>query len=205
MFWKIPLHTFAVLLFFVVTSPATLAVEGEDAVREPAAVAATEAAAAKPPAAAPKKTKPESDLLPKDQASLVLWAAAIVLTLIALSIVWSMFRGNLSSQVASFLFEGGTAEQGGKPSASRLQMVIWNFVVAFSFIYLLASHDALDFVNELFTNQVLWLLGISNGTYLLGKVASGGTTDSTATATPNADRGGQPVTGGEGPGPEGQQ
>ena len=31
--------------------------------------------------------------------------------------------------------------QGGKPSVSRLQMLIWNFVVAFSFLYIV-GHEA---------------------------------------------------------------
>jgi len=190
MFRRNSLHGRTVLLFFVLSSIATVGAAQGVSGQESAAAAGN---------------------LANDQSSLVLWAATIVLTLIALSIVWSLFKGDLSGQVASFLFEGGTAEQGGKPSASRLQMVIWNFMIAFSFIYLLAKDGNATFVNDLFSNPVLWLLGISNGTYLLGKMAGGGstsqpssTTNSTVTASGTPDRGGQPLAEGEGPGPEGK-
>jgi hypothetical protein len=49
-------------------------------------------------------------------------------------------------------------------------MVIWNFSVAFAFLYVLATRaDILAAIRAILQPEVLVLLGISNGTYLLGK------------------------------------
>ena len=73
---------------------------------------------------------------------------------------------------------------GKKPSVSRLQMLIWNFVVAFAFLFIVGKSSSLsEGIGALFQTPVLVLLGISNGTYLLGKVtkqAAGNPTGSDA-------------------------
>lgn len=105
-----------------------------------------------------------------------LLAGAAVLTIIAVAIGWSLYRGGATNQTARFLFEPSSDGKGdGKPSVSRLQMLIWNFVVAFAFLYVLAavkldtSQTFKNAIDALFCPEILFLLGISNGTYLIGK------------------------------------
>lgn len=102
--------------------------------------------------------------------NIVLGLAALVLALIAAAIIIMLFRGTAKDRIVGLLFEIGADGQGGKPSVSRLQMVIWNFSVAFAFLYVLATRaDILAAIRAILQPEVLVLLGISNGTYLLGK------------------------------------
>lgn len=105
----------------------------------------------------------------------------LALALLAAVIVFSLWRAGNSERVVSLLLERPAAAGGAtKSSVSRLQMLIWNFVVAFAFFYVLASVGVQDMsklkeaMEALFNPQVLILLGISNGTYLVGKVAGQG-------------------------------
>lgn len=135
--------------------------------------------------------------------------AAVVLALIAAIIIAMLSKGVEKDRFGNFLFEMSPDGQSGKPSVSRLQMLIWNFVVAFAFLYVLGKSDIKIAIEGLLQPAVLVLLGISNSTYLLGKRTRQGSaalpqagTDSISTA-----RGGQPVASGEAPatapGPEG--
>ena len=103
--------------------------------------------------------------------ALTLGMAAIVLTLIAAVIIKMMFQGTLNGRILNFLYEGSEDGMSGKPSVSRLQMLIWNFVVAFAFLYVLGSQNRglAEAIKDLLQPEVLVLLGISNGTYLIGK------------------------------------
>jgi amino acid transporter len=98
---------------------------------------------------------------------IIMFAALLVLILIAVAIIYVLFKK--PDTFATFLLEPGPQGEPGKPSVSRLQMLIWNFVVAFAFLYVLATKDDLAEVAKLLSPTVLTLLGISNGTYLLGK------------------------------------
>jgi hypothetical protein len=151
-------------------------------------------------------------ITPQNIGIITLGLAALVLTLIAGLIIWMMFKGTAQSRIANFLFEAGGEGQVGKPSVSRLQMLIWNFVVAFAFLYVLANQleNLSEAMKALFQPEILVLLGISNGTYLLGKRTKQGS------AMPQPEipettkaSGGQPVTSREisvgGPGPQGTQ
>ena len=109
--------------------------------------------------------------------TLALALACLVLTAIAVAIVVMLLRGLDADTFANFLFEPnvkGTGER-GKPSVSRLQMLIWNFVVAFAFLYVLGKEGADDAITSLLQPEVLILLGISNGTYYLSKSTKPGT------------------------------
>jgi hypothetical protein len=110
----------------------------------------------------------------------LLLAGGLVLTALAATIIYGLFSQEHRGKSISFLLEGGKS---GKPSISRLQMLVWNFVVAFSFLYVLGNltltgadpGDALKGALEALLNaQVLTLLGISNGTYVVGKLTSQG-------------------------------
>lgn len=136
--------------------------------------------------------------------------AALVLGLIAGAIIWGMLRGTAQAQIANLLCETTADGQPGKPSVSRLQMLIWNFVVAFAFLYILGSTEKVTDIKSalegLFQLPVLGLLGISNLTYLAGKKITPGTAaGGTETDAQAAQRGGQPISAAEGPGPQGKQ
>ncbi len=135
--------------------------------------------------------------------NIILFAALVVLALIAAAIILVLLKKPDAS--ASFLLEGGPEGQGGKPSVSRLQMLIWNFVVAFAVLFVLGTKGPKE-IQDLLTPTVLTLLGISNGTYLLGKKITPGTGTPSAGTTDTSGSGGQPKPGGEpaaGPGPQG--
>jgi hypothetical protein len=144
---------------------------------------------------------------PNKLGTAVLLAATVVLALVCVALLLAIFRGKSVQLVTQLLSEGGTAGEPGKASISRLQMILWNFVVAFAFLYVLATRlNVQAAIGSLLQGPVLALLGISNGTYLLGKVA-------TPKAPPASDggdagdRGGQPVQPGESaaPGAQGTQ
>jgi hypothetical protein len=136
--------------------------------------------------------------------NITLLAALLVLVLIAWAIIRVM--GQEKFKIEYLLSEG---TEGGKPSVSRLQMLIWNFVIAFAFLYVLASNQ-LDKIQNLLKPEVLILLGISNGTYYLAKLkgpAPSAPSAPSETQTPES-RAGQPPAPGEpsaGPGPQGTQ
>lgn len=105
----------------------------------------------------------------------------VALALLAAVIVFALWRSGNQERIVSLLLERPSASgQSAKSSVSRLQMLIWNFVVAFAFLYVLAAVGVQDMtkletaLEALFNDQVLILLGISNGTYIIGKVAGRG-------------------------------
>ncbi len=141
----------------------------------------------------------------------VLGLAALVLALIAAVIIHALYKGTATDQIAGFLFDSGTEDPQRKPSVSRLQMLIWNFTVAFAFLYVLGTRqDILAAIKAIFQPEVLVLLGISNGTYLLGRKAGKTAANQQAGDSANATgRGDQPLGAGEVslglPGPQGKQ
>jgi hypothetical protein len=140
--------------------------------------------------------------------AITLVLAAVVLALIAAVIIAMISKGVGEDRFGNFLFEARADGQSGKPSISRLQMIIWNFVVAFAFLYVLGAYkDIQTAIDALLQPEVLVLLGISNTTYLLGKrTKQGSALPQAGTSTARA---GQPMAPGEvpanGPGPEGTQ
>lgn len=121
----------------------------------------------------------------------ILVAGALFLAAFAISIIYSFSRKENRLKMGSFLLETSEkASEPGKPSVSRLQMLIWNFIVAFAFLYVIAETSDLAKLGEnlasLFNPQVLILLGISNGTYFAGKVAKQGGKQPGAAQAPSA-------------------
>jgi hypothetical protein len=140
---------------------------------------------------------------------IVLGLAALVLALIAGVIICTLFKGNAAEKIAGFLCESDSQGSQSKPSVSRLQMLIWNFTVAFAFLYVLATRaEIYSAIKAILQPEILVLLGISNTTYLLGK-NSGKKPAAVEETPPGAQplRGGQPLAQGEiglgAPGPQG--
>lgn len=123
----------------------------------------------------------------------LLLAGGLVLTALAAMIIYGLYHSEQRGRMVNFLLEGSSKDgKPGKPSISRLQMLIWNFVVAFAFLYVLGNltlsgaeaGTALKSAMEALLNpQVLTLLGISNGTYVIGKLTSQGGTKPSETAS----------------------
>jgi len=142
---------------------------------------------------------------------IVLGLAALVLALIAGVIIYALFKGNATDRIVGLLFDSSSNDPNAKPSVARLQMLIWNFTVAFAFLYILSTRKEIyAAISAVLQPEVLVLLGISNTTYLLGKSTGKkpGSTDDSKTDL-SSSRGGQPLaqgeTSSEGPGVQGRQ
>lgn len=85
--------------------------------------------------------------------------AGIFIIFIGLIVAWKILRGEID--ITKVLSEEGS----NKASLSRFQMLVWTFIVGLSFLYLVILNDALPDI----PNEVLALLGISGGTYLISK------------------------------------
>ena len=64
--------------------------------------------------------------------------------------------------ITKLISEGGSEN---KASLSRFQMLVWTFVIGFSFLYLVSLDKALPEIPQ----GVLGILGISGGTYVIAK------------------------------------
>lgn len=106
-----------------------------------------------------------------------LLAFAIIVVLFALLILWKMFRGDisldglLSEPPAPGVDISDPAAPMPKASLSRFQFMLFTFVIAG--LYLLLSIEAGTFVD--IPTNVLGLLGISGGSYLVSKAVSSNT------------------------------
>ena len=105
----------------------------------------------------------------------LIWMGGLVLLAIGIAMVYALVVAAREGRLLHFLLEND-ATGVGKPSASRLQMIIWNVVIAFAFLFVLAdavnSHRPAAIkaaIEGLLIPEVLILLGISNGTYWFGK------------------------------------
>lgn len=118
----------------------------------------------------------------------LIWVGGLTLLAIGFAMVYALFLAARQGKLLQFLLEND-ASGNGKPSASRLQMIIWNLVIAFAFLFVLAdavySHrpSAIQAaIDGLLVPEVLILLGISNGTYWFGKrVGNSATPDAAIT------------------------
>lgn len=107
-------------------------------------------------------------------AFVALLMATVILTAFALVIIYSLWKGKLEDKIVNFLLEVEKDGTKGKPSISRLQMIIWNFTIGFAFLYIVSINygNSLQLeksLEALFRPEILVLLGISNVTYLIGK------------------------------------
>lgn len=85
--------------------------------------------------------------------------AGLFLIFIGLVVAWKILTGDID--ITKLICEEGS----DKASLSRLQMLIWTFVIGFSFLYLVILYDAFPDL----PGEVLALLGISGGTYAVSK------------------------------------
>jgi hypothetical protein len=100
---------------------------------------------------------------------------AIIVLLFALMVLWKIYndeislRGLLAEPADAPTEDARRAPTYGKASLSRFQFLIFTFVIAG--LYLLLSIEAGTFVD--IPNNVLGLLGISGGSFLVSKGMSG--------------------------------
>ena len=85
--------------------------------------------------------------------------AGIFIIFIGLIVAWKILRGEID--MTKVISEEGS----DKASLSRFQMLVWTFIIGLSFLYLVILNDAIPDI----PNEVLALLGISGGTYLISK------------------------------------
>ena len=106
------------------------------------------------------------------------WIIAVLLGLIGLVIVYLMFVGKIDLTKL-------ISESDGKGSMSRLQFLIFTFVIAGSFFLITISQNPPAFPSKI-PGEVLALLGISGGSYVLGKGIQ--TSKDTQIAKQNAEK-----------------
>ena len=94
---------------------------------------------------------------------------SLIILLFAFLVLWKIFRNEIS--LSGLLAEPpkpGEENDSGKASLSRFQFLIFSFVIAG--LYLMLSIEAGTFVD--IPQNVLFLLGISGGTYIASKMAN---------------------------------
>jgi hypothetical protein len=95
-----------------------------------------------------------------------------IILLFAAMVLWKIYKGEI--ELAGLLTEPpapGTDPKDAKASLSRFQFLIFTFVVAG--LFLLLSIEAGTFVDV--PQNVLVLLGISGGSYVIAKAVDSGT------------------------------
>jgi hypothetical protein len=92
-----------------------------------------------------------------------------ILLLFAFVVLWKISKGDISlNGLLAEPPQAGKTVDTAKASLSRFQFLIFTFVIAG--LYLLLSIEAGTFVE--IPQNVLYLLGISGGTYVVSKVAN---------------------------------
>ena len=94
---------------------------------------------------------------------------SLILLLFAFLVLWKIYDGDISLKgLLAEPPEAGRPVDSAKASMSRFQFLIFTFVIAG--LYLLLSIEAGTFVE--IPQNVLYLLGISGGTYVVSKAAN---------------------------------
>ena len=88
------------------------------------------------------------------------WVGLGIVTLLGAYVLWRVFSGKLD---LTYLI----ADKDGDASMGRFQLLIFTFVVALSFIYLLSAPGVTGFPEV--PASVLTLIGISGSSFLLSK------------------------------------
>jgi uncharacterized BrkB/YihY/UPF0761 family membrane protein len=101
------------------------------------------------------------------------WLLTVIIALLAAKILIKIWRDEIDLE---FLL----SDENGDASLSRFQFLVFTFVVAMSLFYLIVIKTPPDYPT--IPNQILALLGISGGSYVLAKgIQSGGPTDNQIT------------------------
>ena len=121
---------------------------------------------------------------------------SLILLLFAFLVLWKIYNDEISlNGLLAEIPPEGQAVDTSKASLSRFQFLIFTFVIAG--LYLLLSIEAGTFVDV--PQNVLFLLGISGGTYVVSKAASPSkkkqTPPEATTAKPPAGGAAAPVAG----------
>jgi hypothetical protein len=94
---------------------------------------------------------------------------SIILLLFAFLVLWKIYNGDISlNGLLAEIPPDGKSVDASKASLSRFQFLIFTFVIAG--LFLLLSIEAGSFVD--IPQNVLVLLGISGGTYVVSKAAN---------------------------------
>jgi hypothetical protein len=88
------------------------------------------------------------------------WILTIVIGLLLLKIVWKIWRDEID---LTYLI----SDELGYASLSRFQMLLFSFVIAMSLFYLIVVKSPPDY--PVVPKEILALLGISGGSYVLSK------------------------------------
>ena len=88
------------------------------------------------------------------------WTAVGVTALLAIAVLWRVFDGTID-------LKNVVSDASGTASMSRFQLLVFSFVVALAFLYLVTANGA-DRLPEV-PGSVLTLLGISGSSYLVSK------------------------------------
>lgn len=88
------------------------------------------------------------------------WILTVFLGLLALMILWKIFTGDID---INYLI----SDENGWASLSRFQFLVFTFVVAMSLFYLIVASTPPRY--PIIPKEILALLGISGGSYVLSK------------------------------------
>ena len=102
------------------------------------------------------------------------WLLTIIIALLAAKILLKVWRDEIDLE---FLI----SDENGDASLSRFQFLVFTFVVAMSLFYLIVIKTPPDY--PAIPNQILALLGISGGSYVLSKGISGSAADTSSEVT----------------------
>ena len=106
------------------------------------------------------------------------WLLTIIIALLAAKIIVKVWRDEINLEYL-------ISDAEGYASLSRFQFLVFTFVVAMSLFYLIVIKTPPDY--PLVPNQILALLGISGGSYVLSKGIQAGGTQRADTATEETD------------------
>jgi uncharacterized BrkB/YihY/UPF0761 family membrane protein len=103
------------------------------------------------------------------------WLLTVIIAALAAKILIKVWRDEID---LAFLI----SDENGDASLSRFQFLVFTFVVAMSLFYLIVIKSPPDYPS--IPNQILALLGISGGSYVLSKgIQSGGAADTSSEVT----------------------
>ena len=90
----------------------------------------------------------------------VAWVALVVVTLLGVALFWAIFTKQIK-------LEDLLGDKDGYASMGRFQLLIFTFVIALSFLYLMALPETSGFPEV--PGSVLTLIGISGSSFLVSK------------------------------------
>ena len=111
------------------------------------------------------------------------WIIAVLVGLFGLAILWLIARREINLQKL-------ISEANGDASLSRFQFLIFTFVIALSFFYVVVKSD--DATLPSIPGEIIGLLGISGGSYVISKGIQATKETSGATSTEDEDEAAPP-------------